>query len=249
MFRLDGKRALVVGAGRGIGQEAAKALAAHGAEVVCADADSEAANATASELGGRAHQLDLLDTDSVFAAARELDPVDVLLFTPATNVRKRLLDYTREEYDRVIRLNLGGAFDLIRAFGAGMVERGRGSIVGYSSIRSQVVEPGQGVYAATKAGLVQLVRTAAAEFGGSGVRVNAIAPGVVDTPLTAQIKAQPDWYDAYARKSALGRWAAPSEIAGAAVYLASEAASYVTGSVLFVDGGWTAIDGRFDPPS
>jgi NAD(P)-dependent dehydrogenase (short-subunit alcohol dehydrogenase family) len=81
------------------------------------------------------------------------------------------------------------------------------------------------------------------------VRVNAVAPGVVETPLTAQIQAQPEWHEAYARKSALGRWAQPEEMAGAVVYLASDAASFVTGSVLFVDGGWTAVDGRYEPPA
>jgi NAD(P)-dependent dehydrogenase (short-subunit alcohol dehydrogenase family) len=118
----------------------------------------------------------------------------------------------------------------------------------FSSIRAQVVEPGQGVYAATKAGAVQLARTLAAEVGRRGVRVNAIAPGIVETPLTAQIQDRPDWYQAYADKAALGRWAKPSELAGAVVFLASDAASYVTGSQLFVDGGWTAVDGRFSPP-
>jgi len=96
---------------------------------------------------------------------------------------------------------------------------------------------------------VQLLRTAAAEYGPAGVRVNAISPGVVETPLTAQIKNNPEWYNAYAAKSALGRWSTPSELAGAVVYLASNASQFVTGSVLTVDGGWTAVDGRFDPPN
>ena len=174
----------------------------------------------------------------------------MLVFTAATNVRKRVLDYSAEEFDRVVSLNLRASFDLIRAFGAGMAERGRGSIIGFSSIRAVAVEPGQGVYAATKAGLVQLLRTAAAELGPSGVRLNAIAPGIVDTPLTAQIKAEPGVVATRTRdKSALGRWSRPDELAGAVVYLASDASSFVTGSPLFVDGGWTAIDGRYTPPT
>jgi NAD(P)-dependent dehydrogenase (short-subunit alcohol dehydrogenase family) len=245
LFRLDGRRAVVVGAGSGIGREAARALAAHGAEVVCADRDAEAAGATGV---GTAYALDVLDRDAVRAAPAELGDVDVLVFTAATNVRKRLLDYADAEFDRVVDLNLRASFDLVRAFGGPMAQRGRGSIVGFSSIRAVTVEPGQGVYAATKAGLVQLLRTAAAELGPRGVRVNAIAPGVVETPLTTQIRADPAWEAAYASKSALGRWAQPAELAGAVVYLASDAASFVTGSVLTVDGGWTAVDGRFDPP-
>ena len=248
LFRLDGRRALVVGAGSGIGRESARALAAHGADVVCADRDPDTAAATAQECGGTAYPLDVLDRPAVRAAAAALGGIDVLVFTAATNVRKRLLDYAEDEFDRVVALNLRASFDLVRAFGAGMAERGRGSIIGFSSIRATTVEPGQGVYAATKAGLVQLLRTAAAELGPRGVRVNAIAPGVVETPLTAQIKANPGWYDAYAAKSALGRWAQPEELAGAVVYLASDAAGFVTGSVLTVDGGWTAVDGRFEPP-
>jgi NAD(P)-dependent dehydrogenase (short-subunit alcohol dehydrogenase family) len=250
LFRLDGRRAVVVGAGSGIGRESALALAAHGAEVICADRDLAAVEETAAR-GERlgSHRLDVLDEAAVHAAAEELGAVDVLVVTPATNVRKRLLDYSAEEFDRVVSLNLRASFDLVRAFGAGMAQRGRGSIIGFSSIRAATVEPGQGVYAATKAGVVQLLRTAAAELGPAGVRVNAVAPGVVDTPLTAQIRSDPEWSQAYATKSALGRWARPDELAGAVVYLASDASSFVTGTQLFVDGGWTAIDGRYTPPA
>lgn len=250
LFSLRGRTALVVGAGSGIGREAAAALAAHGASVICADRDPDSAQATAQGLdGATAYPLDILDHAAVVAAAAELSEVDILVFTAATNVRKRIADYSFDEFDRVIALNLRASFGLIQAFAPNFAARGGGSIIGFSSIRASTVEAGQGVYAASKAGLVQLIRTAAAEFGPSRVRVNAIAPGVVETPLTAQIKANPDWYHAYANKSALGRWSQPEELAGAVVYLASDAASFVTGSVLTVDGGWTAIDGRFDPPA
>ncbi len=248
LFRLDGRRATVVGAGGGLGREAALALAAQGAEVVCADIDPATAAETAGLAGASWIELDALDPEAVRRAAAADPEVEILVFTVGANVRKRLLDYTEEEFRRVVDLNLGSAFHLIQAFGGPMAERGRGSIIGFTSIRWVTVEPGQGVYAATKAGLVQLLRTAGAELGPSGVRVNAIAPGVVRTPLTAQIQAVPEWDRAYAEKTALGRWAGPTELAGAVVYLAGDASTYVTGSVLTVDGGWTAIDGRYEPP-
>jgi NAD(P)-dependent dehydrogenase (short-subunit alcohol dehydrogenase family) len=250
LFRLDGRLALVVGAGSGIGREGALALAAFGASVVCADVDTYAAEKTSKQIGGdaQAYTLDVLDAEAIRTAAKVFADVDILVFSVGTNVRKRILEYQTAEFDRVLDLNLRAAFDMIRFFGQSLVDRGGGSIIAVSSIRAVTVEPGQGIYAASKAGLVQLVRTAAAEFGPRGVRANTIAPGVVETSLTSQIRSIPDWYEAYASKSALGRWARPEEIAGAIVYLASDAASFVTGTTITVDGGWTAIDGRYDPP-
>jgi NAD(P)-dependent dehydrogenase (short-subunit alcohol dehydrogenase family) len=215
--------------------------------------NGEAASNTAEEIrsgDGKADalELDMTDPDSVRSAVESVGTPDVLVSTPSVNVRKPVLEITDEEFDRIVELNLKGTFRLIRDFGRGMAERGSGSIIAFSSIRGQVVEPGQGIYAATKAGTVQMLRALAAEVGPRGVRVNAIAPGVVETPLTAQIKDSPDWYDSYAAKSILGRWAQPHEMVGMVVYLASDASSYVTGGFMLVDGGWTAADGRFTPP-
>jgi hypothetical protein len=123
LFRLDGKRAVVLGAGSGIGRESALALAAHGASVVCADRNLEAAWETAGPIEAEAYEIDLLKAGSAQRAAAELGDLDVVVLTAAMNVRKRLLDYTREEFDRVIALNLGAAFEVVRAFGAGMVKR------------------------------------------------------------------------------------------------------------------------------
>lgn len=253
MFRLDGRHAVVVGCG-GIGVEVVAGLAAQGARVSALDQDLATAQAAVERAqqeapaAHTAHVVDVLDEAGVGELARRLGDVDTLVLTAAVNVRKQVLDYTTEDFDRVVDLNLRGTFHAVRAFTPGMVQRGRGSVIAFSSIRALAVEPGQGVYAATKAGLVQLLRALAAEVGPAGVRVNAIAPGVVETPLTAQIRADEAWNTAYATKSALGRWARPEEMVGAVVYLASDASSFVTGSQLLVDGGWTAIDGRFTPP-
>jgi len=254
LFRLDERVALVAGAGSGIGRSAARGLAAAGAITICADIKAKAAADTAAELGGSAEALtvDITDEKSVAAAMKSIHKkhghLEVLVCTPAVNVRKPLLNYTGEEFEKVLRLNLKGSFLMAQAAGAMMHEAGRGSIILLSSIRSLVVEPGQGAYATTKAGLVQLARAFAVELGSAGVRVNCIAPRIVDTALTTPIKNNPDWYTAYATKNALGRCASSDEMAGPIVFLASDAASYVTGTVLFVDGGWTAIDGRYTPP-
>ncbi len=248
----------VIGAGSGIGEAAAHACAGLGATVACMDVDVGAAERVATELAGdgagdvESARMDILDAAGVREGLSGLverhGRLDGVVCTPGINVRKPILSYTPEELQRVVMMNIGGTFNVLQSAGRIMRDAGRGSIVLFASIRARVVEPGQSVYAATKAGIVQLARTAAAELSPFGVRVNAVAPGVVETPLTGPIKAQEGWYDAYARHSALGRWAQPEEIAGPTAFLLTDAASYMTGSVMFVDGGWTAIDGRFQPP-
>jgi NAD(P)-dependent dehydrogenase (short-subunit alcohol dehydrogenase family) len=256
-FRLDRKVVAVIGAGGGIGEAVARMAAAQGAHVFCLDMIAQTASHTAERItkaGGEADAgvVDVTDGEQLDATlkfvAGQHGGLDAVVCTPGVNVRKKMLDYTEEEFDKVIRVNLKGTFNTLRSAGRIMTEQGRGSIVIFSSIRSLVVEPGQSVYACTKAGIVQLVRGAATEFGPFGVRVNAVGPGVVETPLTAPIKANADWYNAYASKSILKRWATPDEMAGPTCFLISDAASYVTGTIVFADGGWLANDGRFTPP-
>jgi NAD(P)-dependent dehydrogenase (short-subunit alcohol dehydrogenase family) len=257
LFRLDEKVIAVIGAGSGIGEAVAIGAARQGARVACFDVNEAAASATAAHIRRENLIADATALDITDAAATEREIADVatsngrldgVICTPSINVRKKLLDYSEDEFDRVVRLNLKGSFNVVRAAGRIMMPQRSGSIVIFSSIRSVVVEPGQAIYSMTKAGILQLVRGAACEFGTAGVRVNAVGPGVIETPLTAPIKAQPEWYEAYANKNILKRWAKAEEMVGPTLFLMSDAASYVTGTILYADGGWLAVDGRFTPP-
>jgi NAD(P)-dependent dehydrogenase (short-subunit alcohol dehydrogenase family) len=243
IFDLSGKVIAVIGGGSGIGAAVVAGARDLGATVECFDIKPE---------GTSIAPLDIRESALVEAAFQGVrlrhGRIDGVVCTPSINVRKKILDYQDDELDRVLALNIKGNFNVLRAAGRIMTADGRGSIVLFSSIRSQVVEPGQSVYAATKAGILQMARTAAAEFGPFGVRVNALAPGVIETPLTAPIKSNPAWYQAYADKTVFKRWGRAEEMVGPTLFLISDAASYVTGTVLYADGGWLAADGRFTPP-
>ena len=257
LFDLSGKVVAVIGGGSGIGEAVTIGAAQMGARVVCLDIwPEEAARVSALATEGGCScvpgVIDIRDRSAVeqafSAIAQEHGSLDIVICTPGLNVRKRILDYQDDELARVLDLNLKGTFNVLRAAGRIMTGQRRGSIVLFSSIRSLVVEPGQSVYAATKAGIVQLARGAASEFGPFGVRVNCVGPGVIETPLTAPIRNNKEWFEAYAAKSVFNRWGTAEEMVGPTLFLASDAASYVTGTILYADGGWLAQDGRFTPP-
>jgi NAD(P)-dependent dehydrogenase (short-subunit alcohol dehydrogenase family) len=255
LFDLTGKTAVVLGAASGIGKSSAEALAALGASVLCADRSEEGAQATAAAIRERGGMADAAACDAASAAdvaalattaKQKFGRIDIAVTTPGLNIRKTILDYTEEDLDRVINLNIKGTVFFFQAFGRIMVEQRGGSLIACSSVRAVTIEPGLAVYGSTKAAIGLLVQGFASEVGRHGVRVNAIAPSVVETALTAPITQRQDIYQLYAGHTVLNRWSSSDEVATAVAYLASDAASYVSGSTLFVDGGWTAIDG---PPT
>lgn len=253
-FDLSGKTALVLGAASGIGKASAEALAALGADVICADRDRDGVERTAVDIGravkSQAHVIDAGNVDDIAKLAdiaKTFAPrLDIAVTTPAVHVRKPFLDYTDEEYDRIADLNLRGVFLFLRAFGRLMRDQSGGSLIATSSMRAMTLEPGLAIYAATKAGIIQLVRGLASELGPHNVRVNAVVPSIVDTALVQPLKARPEIFNKLAAHTVFNRWSEPSEVAAAVAFLACDAASYVTGTAMMVDGGWTAIDG---PPS
>jgi NAD(P)-dependent dehydrogenase (short-subunit alcohol dehydrogenase family) len=246
---------VVLGAASGIGRSSAQALAALGAHVFCADRTKEGAEETAAsirQIGASAQSAacdaaNAADVAALAASVMKVFPrLDIAVTTPGLNIRKTILDYTAEDLDRVINLNVKGTVWFFQAFGRIMMQQKGGSIVACSSVRAVTVEPGLAVYGSTKAAIGLLVKGFASEVGRHGVRVNAIAPSIVETALTEPFKQRPDIFNLYAAHTVFNRWCSADEVATAVAYLASDAASYVSGSTLFVDGGWTGIDG---PPT
>ena len=237
-----GKTVLVTGGSKGIGAAMCRGFSEAGARVIVADIDAKAGRDLANELGGQFTQFDVTDTDACVELAKAV-PVDVVVANAGIvhNAPSAKVDIA--DFQSVIDVNLVGVFNTLQAFGAKMIERQRGAIVCTSSICGEVTvwpQP-QAAYNAAKAGVNLLVKSTAVEWAKSGVRVNGVAPGYTATELTLAGRSKPEWYNVWMDRTPMGRLGDPREIADATVFLASDAASFITGTVLTVDGGYTAL--------
>ena len=232
----------MTGGAKGIGAAICETFAEAGANVLVADLDAEAGQALADRLGGAFHALDVTDARACLALARDVSP-DVVVANAGIVHNAPTEEVAPEDFDRVLAVNLSGVFNTLRAFGPGMIARGRGAVVCTSSMCGDIVvwpQP-QAAYNASKAGVNLLVKSTAVEWAARGVRVNAVAPGYTATELTLAGRAKPEWFRTWMDRTPMGRLGEPREIADAALFLASDAASFITGTVLTVDGGYTAL--------
>ncbi|MXV19315.1 SDR family NAD(P)-dependent oxidoreductase [Deinococcus xianganensis] len=241
LFRLDGRHALITGGAQGIGFEIARGLAQAGAHVTIADLNPDVGQTAAATLDGQFEVLNVTDAAAVAALARKLPDVDILV-NNAGIVRNTPAEATPDDdWRSVIDVNLNGVYWCCREFGRTMLERGRGSIVSTASMSGLISnhpQP-QAAYNASKAAVIHLTRSLAGEWAPRGVRVNCVAPGYTATPLTRRGLDTPEWRETWLKETPMGRLAEPAEIAPAVLYLASDAASFVTGHALVVDGGYT----------
>ena len=250
LFSLAGKKALVTGASRGIGQVIAVAFAQAGADVALVARSADGLAATAKEVRDLGHQAveipaDLTGQETAAAVVTEaidrLGHLDVVVNNAGgSSFMVPFLDLRLSGWDKVLRLNLDATMRICQAAGAHMTARGGGSVINIASVAGLAAAPFLAPYGAAKAAVVSLTKTLASEWGRTGVRVNALCPGWTATDLNRVLWDSPDGGQATIASVPMGRWAKPEEMAGPAIFLASEASSFMTGQVLVIDGGQTA---------
>ncbi|MEM6382606.1 MAG: SDR family oxidoreductase [Pseudomonadota bacterium] len=245
-FRLDGKRALIAGASRGIGLGAAVALAEQGAQIVCVARGREQLDQAVGELisagfDAQAATLDLADSDAIKTTVAELGPFDVVVNSAGIARHAPALETALDDYQAVMDINVRGAFVLSAEAGRGMIAAGKpGSIIHISSQMGHVGGIDRAVYCASKHALEGMIKAMAIEWGKSGVRINTVCPTFIKTPLTEATFADPQKVGWITSKIKLDRIGKIEDIMGAVVYLAGDASALVTGTSLLIDGGWTA---------
>ena len=249
-FQLNGRVALITGGAGGLGQVFARALAGAGASVALLGRRAEAVQSTADavtqefKVPSMAAAADVTNPEAVGAALNQvrdkLGPVSILINSAGINVRKPTTQFSVEDFRRVVDVSLTGSFICAQAVASDMIEQKWGRIINLSSMLGQVGLGERPAYTAAKGGLIQLTRTMALEWAKFGVTVNALAPGPFLTELNLPVLDNPTANQFFMDRLPIGRWGQPEELGGAIVFLASEASSFMTGSVLTMDGGWTA---------
>ena len=247
---LLGRLALVTGAGRGNGAAIARGLAAAGAEVIVTDIDKDAARAIADSIvadGGKARSfmLDVTDGEGCRTLARDVSllvgPIRILVNNAGIFLRGNLFaEDGRDRWDQTMAVNVQGPFNVTTAF-IDQLKLTKGTIVNVASINSFVAQAGSGAYPVSKGALAQFTRALAAELAADGVRVNALAPGIIATAMTEPTRADPKRLEAFLAHVPMKRVGEPEELAGPVVFLCSDAASYITGAILPVDGGYLGV--------
>jgi NAD(P)-dependent dehydrogenase (short-subunit alcohol dehydrogenase family) len=250
IFRLTGKVALITGGSKGLGLAMANALAGAGADIVLNSrnrVEAEAAAVAIAQKHGRrvlGIQADVNDPAQVAALVErtvtELGSVDILVNNAGINVREPTLSLTLEDWQSVVNTNLTAPFVCSKAVAPHMIKKGWGRIIYLSSMLGLVGLQGRPAYTATKGALVLLTKTQALEFAAKGITVNAICPGPFETAMNQVLMNDPEKYQAFIAKIPIGRWGRMHELDGLIIFLASEASSYMTGTTLTIDGGWTA---------
>lgn len=250
MFRLDGKRALITGASKGIGLGISRAFAESGADIILvARGEDELASAAESlKPAGRNIQYTTFDLENVNqieewyqSVCKKFGAPDILVNNAATTRRGAAETLSLEDWDAVLNLNLKAVFALSQAFARERIASNKkGKIVNLASLLTAASRPGTAPYTASKGGIGQLTKALAVDWASKGIHVNAVAPGYIDTPLNKALKDNSE-FDAWVKKRCpFGRWGSPEDIAWPTVFLASPAAEFITGQTFYVDGGWMA---------
>lgn len=250
LFSLEGKVALVTGASKGLGLEMARALAGAGADVAITSRNLEEVSETAARLQEETGRRILgIEADAgieeqvdrtIDRIVSELGQLDILVNNAGINRHSFVQDQSLEDWNTVLQVDLTGPMLCTRAAVRQMLPRGYGRIINIASILGMMGYPKRGVYCAAKGALINLTRAYAVELAQQGITVNCICPGPFDTPMTKALVQGPNRVD-FTNRIPMGRWGDPKELVGAVVYFASDAAAFTTGSVLAIDGGWTAI--------
>ncbi|GAB4049321.1 SDR family NAD(P)-dependent oxidoreductase [Spirosoma litoris] len=244
VFSLEGKLALITGGGSGIGLDIARCMVKAGGQVVITGRREQPLQEAVATLGERAHYVvnDVTNRASLDGLVEQIEatygPIDTLVNNAGINMKKPALEVSDEDFDRIVHTNLNSVFSLTRACAQRMMARQRGSIIMISSMAAYYGIDRVAAYAASKSGVEGMVKVLASEFSGNGVRVNAIAPGFIETAMSkTAMGGDPDRFARAMRRTPMGKFGQPEDIGWAAVFLASEAAKYITGASLPVDGG------------